>query len=161
MILELRAALEYPTCPVKPSGSPSPRGMLGRDSGLPNHTRNLMGTSGNVFEDPLAPAGSSPSFFNLPRNIISSLCELRSGNTESTMRHGERLRREPQSSTIPSPRFTRTCETWNPLCHTGETYSQNCMMEHRGTLSRNCMSENSQTQVTFNVRQSTSRQKSV
>ena len=35
-----------------------------------------------------------------------------SGNT---MRHGEGLRREPQSSTIPTPRFTRNYETWNPF----------------------------------------------
>ena len=45
------------------------------------------------------------------------------------MRHGEGLRREPQSSTIPIPRFTRNFETWNHLYHTGGTYSQNCMME--------------------------------
>ena len=45
------------------------------------------------------------------------------------MRQGEGLRREPQSSTIPTPRCTRNSETWNPLYHTKGTYSQNCMME--------------------------------
>ena len=42
-----------------PSRIPSPRGMLSRDFGLPHHTRNSMGTSGNVFES--LPARESPS----------------------------------------------------------------------------------------------------
>ena len=45
------------------------------------------------------------------------------------MRQGEGLRREPQSSTIPTPRFTRNHDTWNPMHRTEGTYSQNCMME--------------------------------
>ena len=40
---------------------PSPRGMLGRDSGLPHNTQNSMGTSGNVFESSLAQERISPS----------------------------------------------------------------------------------------------------
>ena len=36
--------------PSQPSRIPSPRGMLCRYSGLPHHTRNSMGTSGQVFE---------------------------------------------------------------------------------------------------------------
>ena len=42
------------------------------------------------------------------------------------MRHGEGLRREPQSSTIPTPRITRNHETWALLHRTGGTYFQNC-----------------------------------
>ena len=33
----------------QPLRIPSPRGMLGRDSGLPHQKRNSMGTSGSVF----------------------------------------------------------------------------------------------------------------
>ena len=34
---------------------------LSLDSGFPHYTRNLMGTSGNVFEKPPAPERISPS----------------------------------------------------------------------------------------------------
>ena len=70
-----------------------------------------MGTSGNVFERPPA-----------PESISSSLPGI-------AMRHGEGLRREPQSSTIPSPRFSRNPDAWNSMCRTGGTYSRNCAME--------------------------------
>ena len=121
--------------PSQPWRIPSPKEMIRSDSGLPHNTRNLMGTSGYIFEDPPAPEGPSPSFLTALRNLISP-CELRSGNTESALRHGEGLRREPQSSTIPTPRFTRTYETWNPSYHIGGTYSQNGMMETpRNTIS--------------------------
>ena len=73
---------------------PSPRGMLSRDSGLPHHTRNSMGTS---------PERLSPSFPGV------------------AMRHGEGLRREPQSSTVPTPRFSRNPNTWNSTHPTGNS----------------------------------------
>ena len=38
--------------PSQPLNIPSPRGVLGRDSGLPLETRNSMGTSGIAFESP-------------------------------------------------------------------------------------------------------------
>ena len=44
------------------------------------------------------------------------------------MRHGEGLRREPQSSTIPTPRLTRNYETWKSVYRPGGTYSEHCMM---------------------------------
>ena len=103
--------------------------MNSRDCCLPLNTRNSMGTSGKVFEDQPAPEGSSPSFFMDPKNVASSSCKLRSGNTRNIMRHGEGSRREPQSSTMPTLRFTRKDETWNPLYHTGGTFFKNCMME--------------------------------
>ena len=71
--------------PSQPSRIPSPRGMLSRHSGLPHHTRNSMGTSGNVFEILPPQERISPS---LPG---------------TAMRQGEGVRREPQSSTIPTP----------------------------------------------------------
>ena len=100
--------------PCQPSTIPSPRGLISRDSGLPHNTRNSVGTSGYVFEDPPAPEGPSPSFFKTPTNLTSSLYELRPGKTRNTMRHGEGLRREPQNATKPNPRLTRNYETW--LC---------------------------------------------
>ena len=70
-----------------------------------------MGTAGNVFEDLLAQDTISPS---LPGIV---------------MRQGEGLRREPQSSTIPTLRFFRNYDTWNPMHRTGASYPQNCIME--------------------------------
>ena len=69
-----------------------------------------MGTSGNVFESPPAPERIFPSLPGI------------------AMTHGEGLRREPQSSTIPAPRFSRNLDAWNSTRGTGGTYSQNCTM---------------------------------
>ena len=53
----------------------SSRGMLSRDSGLPHHTRNSMGISGNVFENLPAQDRMSPSLLSDPNNFASSYCE--------------------------------------------------------------------------------------
>ena len=45
------------------------------------------------------------------------------------MRHGEGLRQETQSSTIPTPRFSRNLDAWNSARRIGGNYSQNCTME--------------------------------
>ena len=42
----------------------------------------------------------------------------------------EGVTREPQSSTIPTPRFTRNHKAWNPKHPAGGTYSHNCTMEN-------------------------------
>ena len=47
----------------------------------------------------------------------------------TVMRQGEGTRREPQSSTIPTPRFTRNHDTWNSIHRSGGSYSHNCTME--------------------------------
>ena len=99
---------------------PSPRGMVSRDSCLPHDTPNSMGTSGSDFESPLARDGPSSAFFENPKNLASSLCGLRPGNTGNEVNHGEGVRREPQSSTIPTPRFTKNHSTWTRSHHTGE-----------------------------------------
>ena len=70
-----------------------------------------MGTSGNVYVKPLAPERISPSLPGI------------------AMRHGEGLRREARSSTIPTPRFSRNLDAWNSTRRTGGTYSQNYTME--------------------------------
>ena len=114
----------------QPSRISSPGGTVSRDSCLPHNARNSMGTSGNVFEDQPVLEGAISIILRGPKEFLaSSSCELRLGNTGSTKRHGEGLRRDPRSSIIPTPRFTRNYETWNPLYHTGETHSQNCMMD--------------------------------
>ena len=91
----------------------------------------LNGDFRKRFESLLAPEGlSSVSILRGPKEYLaSSSCALRPGNTGSTKRHGEGLRRDPRSSTIPTLQFIRNYETWNPLYHTGGTYSQNCMMD--------------------------------
>ena len=58
-------------------------------------------------------------------NLESSSCGLTSGNT---MEHGRVVRRDPQSSTIPSPRFNQC--VLNSLSRTGGTYSRNGMMDY-------------------------------
>ena len=75
------------------------------------------------------------------------------------MRQREGLRREPRTSTIPTPRFTRHHVNWNPMHHTGGPYSLQWNL--RDMLSRNCIPENSQTQMIFNAGASTSRPKCV
>ena len=125
------------------SRMPSPRGMISRDSCLPHNSRNSMGTSGNDFEDLPAQGGPSPAFFENPRNLAVSSCGLRPGNTRNTLNHGEGVRREPQSSAILTPRFSRKYETWDPLYRTGGTYSQNCMMEAPRCFICQCISEGS------------------
>ena len=46
------------------------------------------------------------------------------------MEHGRGKRREPQSSSIPTPRFNQAIATLNPLYHTGGTYSPNGVMDY-------------------------------
>ena len=145
--------------PSQPLSIPSSRGMISSDSFLPHDTRNSLGTSGNIFESQSARDGPSSAFFERPKNLASSSCGLRKGNTGKFMEHGGGVRREPQSSTIPTPRFTTNHSTWTPTYHTGGTYSQNGTKDIRDTQSRNSISENSRTQWTFDAGKSTSRTK--
>ena len=91
----LRAALECPTFPVTPRELRVPEVCLAAFFGLPHHTRNSMGTSGNVFENLLAQERVSPS------------------SPGVAVRLGEGVSLEPQSSTIPTPRFTGNLDAWN------------------------------------------------
>ena len=93
--------------PSQSSWISCPRGMISRESCLPRNKRHSIEISGNDFEDLSVPEDSFPSFFKIPRNLTSSPCRVRSDNIESTMRHGEGLRRESQSSTISTPRFNK------------------------------------------------------
>ena len=93
--------------PSQPSRMSSLGGMISRDFCLPHNTQNSMGTIGNVFEDLPVQEGPSSGFENT-RNLASSSCLLRPSNTGNALKHGEGLRREPQSSAIPTPPFSRT-----------------------------------------------------
>ena len=90
--------------PSQPLRIPNPRGMICRDFSLSHDTRNSMDTLGKVFEDLPVQEGPSSGFEN-PRNLAPSSCGLRPSNTRNVLKHGEGLRREPQSSAIPTPRF--------------------------------------------------------
>ena len=86
---------------------------------MPRDTQSIMGTSGNVFQSLPAREGSSSALFENSRNLASASCGLGSGNTVNIMEHGRRVRREPQSWSIPTPRFNQCSNaTSNPMYHT-------------------------------------------
>ena len=85
----------------------SPPGMISRDSSLPHDARNLMGTSGRVFENLLARDGPSSAFFVNPKNFALSSCGLRQRNTGNIIG----VRREAVDSEIPTPRFAKGLES--------------------------------------------------
>ena len=81
-----------------------------------------MGASGNVFE-----SQGQPSALENSRNLASSCRELRPDITGNTLEREREVRREPQNSSTPAPRFQSGSGILN---HTGETYSHNGMTEH-------------------------------
>ena len=72
-----------------------PETMPCRDSGLPHDTRNIAGTSGNVFERPPAQEGRSSAFFNNSKNLASSVQVLRPDIAGTTKRLESEMKREP------------------------------------------------------------------
>ena len=100
--------------------------MISRDSCMPPDSRNSWSASGNVFESLPARGEPSSALFENSRGLASSCCGLRPGNTDNILEQGERVRPEPQSCTIRTPRFAQVP---GPLYRTGGTYFQNCMME--------------------------------
>ena len=101
--------------PSQPLIVSSPRGMLSRDSGLPLDTRKNMVTSGNVFESQPAREGPSSAFFENSKNLASSSSDL---GPRNSMEHGKGVRRDPQSSSTPTPRFDQglgTLNSWRNL----------------------------------------------
>ena len=84
---------------------PSPRGKNSRVSCRLPDTRNLLGTSANVFDRLRARDGPSSALFENSKNLASSSCGLRQSDTGKIMEQGEGVRREPQGCTIPTPRF--------------------------------------------------------
>ena len=94
------------------------------------------------------------SVINYPviqKKMASSYCE---GVPGIATREGEGLRREQQSSTIPTPRLP-VIMILGILCIVLEE------LILKSCISRNCISDNSQTQMTFSAVESTSRPKCV
>ena len=74
-----------------------------RDSGLPHDTRNIVGTSGNVFfERLLAREGRAFTIFNSSKNLASSSQELGPGTTGTCTKRESEMRRESMNASIPS-----------------------------------------------------------
>ena len=61
------------------------------------------------------------------RNLASSCQELGHDITGNTVEREREVRREPQNSSTPAPRFQSGSGILN---HSGETYSRNGMIEH-------------------------------
>ena len=70
----------------QPVTVPSTRTVLGRDSGLPHDTRNIMGISGNVFERPPAQQGHPQDYFENSKNSPSSSCRVKPHITDLPQR---------------------------------------------------------------------------
>ena len=113
--------------PSQPSTIPSPRTMPCRDSGLPHDTRKTTGTSGNVCERLPAREGQTYTLFNNPKNLATSSLELRPDIPGNTKRPESGMRREPQNSSIPAPRFQ---SGGGIPYHTGGTYSHGGMIDY-------------------------------
>ena len=60
------------------------------------------------------------------------------GNTGNIMEHGGGVRREPESSSIPTPLSNQSMGTLNPLCHIGGTYAHNGVMDYPWCPIRKC-----------------------
>ena len=91
--------------PSQPLTLPSPKTMPCRDSGLPHDTRNFTGVSGNVCERLLAREGQNSTLLNSSKNLASSSQELKPDTIETTRRQESEMKREPLSTSIPSPHF--------------------------------------------------------
>ena len=79
---------------------PSPRGLLSRDQSMRRDTWNLLGTSGNVFDNPQAPIDSVSTPY---RGMRPSTAGLKAGIEEQNR------------DTLPTPIFSRRPSTRNAL----------------------------------------------
>ena len=116
--LKQRAVLERPTFPVRTLLFRVPEPCLAAILRLPHNSRNIMGTSGNVFERLPAREGQTSTQFNDAKNLASSSQKLGPGTEGNTKRPESEMRREPQHLSIPVPRFQ---SGGGLLCHTGGT----------------------------------------
>ena len=116
--------------PSHPAIVPSLCGILSRDQSLRPETWNLLGTSGNVFDSPLAPIDSSSTPF---RGMFHSWnlhaadgIPVRDSTGRPVPGSDERNR-----DTIPTPRFARRPSTMNSLFPTEGAYPQNYMADQQ------------------------------
>ena len=110
-ILRQRAALEHPTFPANPWISRAPEVCLAAIldccsiHGIPWDFRKR-------FWKPTCSRRTSSALFENSRNWASSSCGLGSGDAGKTMEHESGVRRDPQSSSIPTARFERVQRTF-------------------------------------------------
>ena len=97
-----------------------------RDSELLHDTRNIVGTSGNVFERLLAREGRTSTIFDDSKNLASSSLKLGPDAEGNTKRREIEMIREPQNSSIPVPRIQRGAGVYD---HTGGTYSHSGVID--------------------------------
>ena len=113
--------------PSHPMSIPSPRGMLSRDSCLQHDTRNSYGTSGNVFENLLAPNEPSAALTKFKKSCSGTM-RARVSEHRKTFVRADDLDRNTQRFAILTARFARTFPTWNLPSHAEGAYQQNCMV---------------------------------
>ena len=111
--------------PSKPSSVPSPRTMPCRDSGLPHDTRNIMGTSGNVFERLLAREGRTSAIFDDSKNLASTSPKLgldAEGKTKGDWNETRTAKLVDTFTTLPTKSGVYD--------HTGGTYSHSGVIDY-------------------------------
>ena len=106
--------------------SESQETMPCRDSGLPHDTRNIVGTSGNVFERLPALKDEPLLSSTILKNLTSSSQELRPDTAGNTKGQESEMRRESQNSSISAPRFQSGGGLLN---HTHSGMFRNCIWE--------------------------------
>ena len=126
-ILRLASSSGASHVPTQPLTIPSTRSRHCRDSGLPLHTRNSMGTPGDVFESLPAQEVSPSVLFKNSKNLATSSCGLRPEATGATLVPEIDMRREPQNSSKHGTNFQRGTGV---LDHTGGTFSHHGMTDY-------------------------------
>ena len=85
------------------------------------------------FEDLFAPSEPPTACFGNARSLADTHCEPVSLNKEISARKGDELERNIQNLALPTPRFARKCQAWNPPSHAQGAYPQNCTVEQPRT----------------------------
>ena len=106
---------------------PSQPSTESQNHGLPHDTRNIVDTSGNVFERLFVRERRTSTLFNNPENVASYSQELRPDFPGNTKRPESEMRREPKNSSILVPRFQSGGGMFN---QTGGTYSHGGMIDY-------------------------------
>ena len=104
---ETASSSEATHVPSKPSTISSPRTIPCRDSRSPHDTRNIMGASGNVSERLSAREGQASTIFDHSKNLAHPSLKLGPDDEGNTSRPEIEMKREPQNSSIPVPRFQK------------------------------------------------------
>ena len=117
---------------VQPAVVPSPRGRLSRDQSLRSDTWNLLGTSGNVFENPPAPVDAA---WRPCRGILHPWFPNATYDDPMQLSTGRPVVRgeEQNGDTIATPRFARKPSTRNSLYPAEGSYPQNYTVDQQKT----------------------------